>query len=512
MKAKRILSLVLALVLCLSVLSFASADDDLSEEVNLIFYVMGDAPQDEEAVEAAINAKLKEKLNATIDFQFSTWTDFQQKYANTLISAGADLIYIANWINYGLNANNGAFIELDDLLDTYAPELKELAGEGNLNMCRVGGELYAIPALWPEYVSLGIKYREDLRAKYDLPYPDTWENLEAYLKGIQEADPTQGLLRPTNTEAATSLNIGFDTAYLLAQKYAWVAPYGLPYGLTADYDTPSEVYDYWFSDAFVEDCKQFKSWADQGFWSKSALSDTNDNEAYDHGLAVAEVAGMNPNKQITSANNFINDGHTDWESAYIAYGETTGVIYPGHATQNGTAILRSSKHPERAIQVLSYLMTDEEMNHLVQYGVKGTHYDVVAATGLYAKAEDNEKFPYEGFNTWNLRVNEYKLKQETDVALQAMFDKYAELGEKTKWPNVNIVDGFTEDYTEYDTERAAVSAVLRQYLAPLQAGLVDDVDAAVAEFRTKVTDAGLDVCREGFQEQWADYCAEYNYQ
>ena len=62
------------------------------------------------------------------------------------------------------------------------------------------------------------------------------------------------------------------------------------------------------------------------------------------------------------------------------------------------------------------------------------------------------------------------------------------------------------------SERAAVSAVLRQYLAPLQAGLVDDVDAAVAEFRTKVTDAGLDVCREGFQEQWADYCAEYNYQ
>ena len=77
---------------------------------------------------------------------------------------------------------------------------------------------------------------------------------------------------------------------------------------------------------------------------------------------------------------------------------------------------------------------------------------------------------------------------------------------------MNIWDGFTEDYTEYSAERAAVGNVLRQYLAPLQAGLVSDVDAAVEEFRAKVNDAGLDACREGFLEQWADYCAEYNYQ
>ena len=505
---KKLLSFALALVLCLSVTTGGFAADDMSEEANLVFYVMGDAPKDEVAVEEAINAVLKEKFNATIDFQFSTWTDFNVKYNNTLISAGADLIYVANWENYGLNANNGAFIELDELLDTYGAELKALCGEGNLNMCRVNGDLYCIPALWPEYVSLGIKYREDLRAKYDLPYPTTLENIEAYLKGIQAADPSQGLLRPTNTESASSLIIGFDTAYLLADKYAWVAPFGMPYGLSADYDTPADVYDYWFSDAFVEDCKLFKSWADQGFWSKSALSDTNDSEAYDNGLAVAEVAGMNPNKQITSANNFAKD-HPEWESAYIAYGENTGVIYPGHATQNGTAILRSSKYPERCMMVLNYIMTDEAMNCLVQYGIEGKHYEL-DEEGFYHNLDDS--FPYEGFNTWNLRVNDYKLKQSTDVALQAMFDKYAELGAKTKWPNVNIWDGFTEDYTEYSAERAAVANVLRQYLAPLQAGLVSDVDAAVEEFRAKMTDAGLEACREGFREQWADYCEEYNYQ
>lgn len=52
---------------------------------------------------------------------------------------------------------------------------------------------------------------------------------------------------------------------------------------------------------------------------------------------------------------------------------------------------------------------------------------------------------------------------------------------------------------------------MRQYLAPLQAGLVDDVDAAVEEFRQKMTDAGIEVCREAFKEQWAAYCDEYGY-
>lgn len=506
---KRFLSAVVALALCLTLVPAALAADDMSEEANLVFYVMGDAPADEAMVEDAINAILKDKFNATIDFQFSTWTDFNQKYSNQLISGGADLIYIANWLDYGLLARNGAFLELDDLLNEYAPELRALAGEDMLNMCRVDGELYAVPALWPEYVPVGIKYREDLRAKYDLPYPNSLENMEAYFAGVKANEPDQPILRVTGSESASSLQIGFDTAYMLNFKYAWVTDNGLPYGLAANYDTPSDVYDYWFSDDFVEDMKLMKKWADMGFWSKSALSDVNDSEAYNNGLAIAEVAGMNPNKQISSANEFAKN-HPDWESAYIAYGETTGVLFPGHATQNGTAIVRGTKYPERCAMVLNYLMTNQEMNELVQCGIKGYHYDVV--DGIYQTLEANENFKYENFNTWNLRVNEFKLMQESDVVLQGMFDKYNEIASKTKFPNVNIYNGFTEDYSAYEFERTAVSNVMRQYLAPLQAGLVDDVDAAVATFRAKIEEAGLQTCRDGFTEQWLAYCEEYGYQ
>ncbi len=479
---------------------------DISEQADLVFYVMGDAPNDEVKVEEAINKILLEKANATVDFQFSTWTDWTQKYNLELTSGAADLIYVANWNSYSNLATAGAFLELDDMLATYAPNISAKMDPSLLEQAKVGGSLYAIPGTWPEYTSNGISYREDLRVKYDLPVPDSIENLEAYLLGIQKNEPNQNLLN-TTTGQSTGLQTAFDAAHALALKYSWVDPLGMPYGLAADYSNPSEVYDYWNSDDFVEDMKLMKKWADLGFWSRSALSDTNDQEAYDNGLCVAVVAGQNPNKNITSVNTFATN-HPDWQSNFIAFGEVNGAIFPAHATQNATAVVRNSQNPERALMVLDLMLFDQELNKLVQCGIEGTHFEI-DANGNYKNL--SEDFKYEGFNTWSLRNADYKLAQESDALLTDLFAKYAEIGSKSKYPNVNVYGGFAEDYSAYEVERSSVSDVMRQYLAPLQAGLVEDVDAAIAEFREKVEEAGISVCRDGLQEQWATYCEEHGY-
>lgn len=477
---------------------------DTTKKVDLVFYMLGDAPGDEAVVEDAINKILLEKVNATVDFQFSTWTDFQQKYNLALTSGSADLLYIANWNNYATLANSGAYLDLtEELLNTYAPDIATSLDANLLEQCKINGSLYSIPGTWPEYTSNGISYREDLRVKYDLPVPNSIENLETYLLGIKENEPSMQLLQPAASDA---LDVAFDAVQILNLKYPWVTMNGLPYGLAADYSTPSDVYEYWNSEDFVTDMKLMKKWADNGFWSRSALSDAGDAEAFNNGMVAAAVAGQNPSKDAGATTAFTKN-HPDWENAFIAYGEVTGAIYPSHGTQNATAIAASSKNPERALMVLNLFLFDQELNDLVEYGIKGTHYDVV--DGVYKNLSEN--FKYEGFNSWNLRNKDFKLPQETDTLLSEKFTKYEEIGKATKFPNVNIFGGFAEDYSTYDVERSAVSEVMRQYLAPLQAGLVDDVDAAVAEFRQKVTDAGLAVCQEGFKQQWLAYCEEHGY-
>ncbi len=221
-------------------------------------------------------------------------------------------------------------------------------------------------------------------------------------------------------------------------------------------------------------------------------------------------SGRNPAKYISAMNKIIEAGHDDWEVGYVAYGEITGAIYPCHATQNGTAIVNGCKYPERALSVLNYLLTDKAMNELVQCGILGYHY-TLDDNGVYQLTDNSVNFGYEGFNTWALRNNDYKIAQPSDTIIQGLFDKYREIGAKNKYPNLNIYEGFSENYNDYSVERANIDTVMKQYLAPIQAGLVDDVDAAIAEFREKITNAGLETAREGFKAQWLAYCDEFGY-
>ena len=108
-----------------------------------------------------------------------------------------------------------------------------------------------------------------------------------------------------------------------------------------------------------------------------------------------------------------------------------------------------------------------------------------------------------------LRNPDYKLPNgEGGKMLQEMFDSYEKNCEDKGTPSVDPYGGFSEDYSAYSAEKAALDDVTSEYLTPLQNGLVDDVDAAVETFREKVKAAGLDTVREGWTAQWQTYCEE----
>lgn len=48
----------------------------------------------------------------------------------------------------------------------------------------------------------------------------------------------------------------------------------------------------------------------------------------------------------------------------------------------------------------------------------------------------------------------------------------------------------------------------KQYLPAIQAGLVEDVDAAIAELLEKAEEAGLSKVREAYTKQWLAYVEE----
>ena len=480
---------------------------DTSKKVDLVFYLMGDEPKDMAVVQDKINEILLDKINATVTFKFTTWTDWQTKY-NMILSSGenCDLIYTANWINYSTLAANGAFTELDELLPTYAPELYAYISDEMWTQMKVNGNIYSVPSSKGEYTNSGIMYREDLREKYNLPVPDSLENMEAYLEGVKANEPTQGIMKPSVNTA--SFSYSFSASLALQAKYSWVQP-GAPYGLAADYNNPSELVNYWGSDNFREDMKIMKRWAEKGFWSMSVLSDSNDAEAFQNGLDIMVVEGQNPAK-YTGALTEIGKEHPDWKLGYIPYAKINGVAYANHATGNGTAITGNSTNKERAAMALNLLYTDGELNRLIQYGIEGTHY-VIDENGFYQPGEANSEYGSESANTWNLRNPEYALSSENDALLNQISEELNQIANQTRFPDVDIASGFIEVYDSYAAERAGLATVMTQYLAPIQAGLVDDVDKAIDEFLQKAEEAGLSKIQEAYTAQWKAYCEEYSY-
>ena len=475
--------------------------------VELTFLLLGDPPTDAKTVEDAINEKLMEKLNCKISIQNPTWTDWNQKYRNELIAGTVDMLYTASWGDYVIYANEGAFLELDDLLVSAVPDLKARV-DSQLDMMRVKGTIYAVPNLWPEYECKGLMYREDLRKNLSLPVPNTLENLEEYLLGVQANDPEQILISYGYVEPTTVGNyfLMFDAFNM---KYDWIS---LGYGYWYSYANPTVTVDYWYSQDFIDDSKLIKKWCDYGFWSRSCLSEVVPEFPVELGIMVAHVSGQNPNK-FSEAIPRIEKDNPDWELEYFAYGEVNGgSVYPAHARQNATAIARTCKNPDRALQVVEYIMLDQEMHNLFHYGIEGVHYEM--KDDIYYNLSPSgatEAFKYEGYNSWNLRNGEYKLSRPSDPVLNEIFDRLDAIAAKCKYPRVNIESGFQEDYTDYVAERTAVINVMAEYLAPIQAGLVSDVEASIAEFLSRAESAGLQTCRENYDKQYKEYLEEFGY-
>ena len=111
-KIIRHLSLVLALMLFAGVLPHVAMvrgerrKEGVREHHRIIkarksrlqFYMLGDAPKDLPVIESEINKLAEADLNATVKFNFTSWTDWDQKY-KLLLSSGQpiDLIFTADW-------------------------------------------------------------------------------------------------------------------------------------------------------------------------------------------------------------------------------------------------------------------------------------------------------------------------------------------------------------------------------------------------------------------------------
>ncbi|MDQ0890373.1 putative aldouronate transport system substrate-binding protein [Paenibacillus sp. V4I9] len=464
---------------------------DTSKKVELQFYMLGPAPKDLSVIEEEVNKLALKDLNATVKFNFTTWTDWDQKY-KLLLSSGQpiDLIFTADWTQYQSYAKKGAFLPLDELLPKAAPKLNSFVPKDMWDAVKIDGKIYTVPATYKEYVTTGFIWREDLREKFNLPKPDSLANFEAYLDGIKKNMPDMIPLA-ANSDVKTNLSDLY--------KNLTIDPVGaLPYGIGIPYKNPSEVTSYWGSAEHLKELQTYKKWQDKGYITKNVLNVKDSmTDLIINGKAAANI-GDNPSR-FNDQKIKIDGTHPDWKLEYYPAPLIKGHAEPVHPIHNGFAIPKSSKNPERALAFYEKMVTDKTYNQLTEYGIEGKNYKV--ENGYYTMIGDNNSngFPRESMQGWAWRNPEFMLFDKGYDGVKKIFADLDKISSPDKFT------GFAEDYTSYQAEKAALEQVEKQYLYPLEAGLVADVEGGLKTFMEKAKSAGLEKIQAEYKKQWLEY-------
>lgn len=500
---KRLLSLVLSLALLLAVYAPAIAENasdypdvDLSTPETITMYHVGNDLTDWMSVSAKVNELLQQKINTTVDFVHISFADFIANYTLYCASPDIDIIYTADWCNYGENARAGAFKALDDtFLKTYMSKTYEAMPASAWAEIKINNTIYTVPRDYSEVVvpSL-ILTRQSWLDKVGFKAEDitSWDKLDEFMYAIAESEKGTGVY-PINCQ-------GFWPSHhcLLNPKYNLGQAGSSSTGIWYFYDLkkdPAAMEDLvWFGDTpeFKDYCLKMAEYYKKGVYPSDVISNESTLEDnFTAGTSIINFSGIS--LTMTYMTQF-----DDLVPLYITMDDTTRT-YRDRYMRYGNSFPYLSNKTERAAVALDMMMNDPEINMLLVYGFEGEHY-ILNDDGTYSNGPANDRYTTDQMIFSMQRLGNPALKVENETL--AAWKKTAEERVNDSLPTI----GFSYDSSKYAAEASVISALWTEYQWTLGFGLFgDNTEAMVEQFRADVHAAGIDKITEDFMAQLAVY-------
>lgn len=450
----------------------ADANSGKLEPVTLHFIFYGDKKADTDKVWEKISEYTKDTLNATFDVQFIAGTDFTQKL---LVKASAgdawDLNFDSDWTCvYQMIANN-AYMNLNDLLPEYAPDLYKLYQEkGILDAAKSNGQIVCLP--WTMIMNNRpfFQWRGDLvdaaGIKVDKASLATWEGIDAFLQQLKSAFPDKYILE-------NSILIG-------SQEGIMEIGHGLAINLN---DPTCKVFALESTQSYLDKAKYAEKWQKEGIIWKDVLTDTTDRNTY-----------INQGKLITKwgTHEFCNQKRA-WleEGARWDYTE----IYPDGLYANRSplsnivAIPATSENPERTLMFLNMLETDQTLYDMVHYGILGETYELDGEEAVFPEGMTAEN---SNFMEWGGRWALWKPQfMRPDASYGPGFwEEEAKYAASIPQNVISPLNGFNFDVTNVKTQVAQRDQIYSDANKLIEVGLAGDYQEAVTKLINDANAAG----------------------
>lgn len=493
-KVKRVLAAGCAAIMTAGLLAGCGSKTEKNangeEIVELTWYQVGDNQKDDELVFEEVNKYTEEKIGVRLNVVKVGWGDYNQKMQVVINTGDAwDMCFTCSWTNdYLQNAQKGAFLALDDLLQEEGKEMYDQIDPRFWEAAKVGGETYGVPSekeigSMPMWV-----FTKEYVDKYDIPYEDihTLEDLEPWLELIKEKEPdvvpmylTSGYTAPTYMDKIQD-------------------PIGIEYG--DDSLTVKNVFD---TEKMQSTLDTMRKYYEAGYINKDAATASDDKSVK---RLVTKGDGQ-PYAELVWA----KDLGYDVVASPIMDTQVTNASARGALT----AINANSEHPEKAMEFLNLVNTDQYLRNLLNYGIEGVHWEKVEVPQEELDAAEGKPYIYDcKVKLDPERSKDYSVPYyvqgglfNTYVLDNEPIDKWATFKEFNDEAQAAPSFGFDFDLTNVSTEVAGFRNVLDEFGKSLYTGSVDP-DEYIPQLEKKLEATGVDKVIDEMQKQIDEWKAE----
>lgn len=454
------------------------------EPYTVTMVLNGSTQPDEERIEQKINEILEPELNANLDIVVLPWASASQQLQLMLSGDEKIDVFYTQATNAVQYMNAGQIIDMSELIDKYGINIKQIYGEDIAKINQIEGFVYGVPNQIERGSIPAVFMRKDLVEKYNIDTTQIKEpkDLESVFETVKAGEPDMTMLYSIN-DGDTPVTRLFRGDNLSDNNYL---------GVLMDQTNSTKLENFFATDWFKDTTTMLYNWYQKGYISQDAGTNTeNWRTVCKAGNLFSLFFSYHPGTPVE----FESSTGYDFEIVPF-YNEP--II--NSSSYNGVtfSIAQNSENPEKTMEVLDYIYGSSEIMNLLNWGEQDKDYVIEDADNGIINFPEGITSDNAGYNLnlgWEL-PNQFIAYKWTGSDPQ-LWEKMEEFNSSAK---SSKAVGFLFDSSNYSSEIAALSNIVKQYSGALYSGS-GDPDELIPELLEALDDAGINEVIQAKQEQ-----------
>lgn len=454
------------------------------EPYTVTMVLNGSTQPDEERIEQKINEILEPELNANLDIVVLPWASASQQLQLMLSGDEKIDVFYTQATNAVQYMNAGQIIDMSELIDKYGTNIKQIYGEDIAKINQIEGFVYGVPNQIERGSIPAVFMRKDLVEKYNIDTAQIKEpkDLESVFETVKAGEPDMTMLYSIN-DGDTPVTRLFRGDNLSDNNYL---------GVLMDQTNSTKLENFFATDWFKDTTTMLYNWYQKGYISQDAGTNTeNWRTVCKAGNLFSLFFAYHPGTPVE----FESSTGYDFEIVPF-YNEP--II--NSSSYNGVtfSIAQNSENPEKTMEVLDYIYGSSEIMNLLNWGEQDKDYVIEDADNGIINFPEGITSDNAGYNLnlgWEL-PNQFIAYKWTgsDPKLWEKMEEFNGSAKSSK------AVGFLFDSSNYSSEIAALSNIVKQYSGALYSGS-GDPEELIPELLEALDDAGINEVIQAKQEQ-----------